>query len=49
MLSFYVIIRVPIPTMTVSVNVNDVIHERQLLPLTLSWALTIHKSETVKL
>ena len=44
MLSFSVILRVPIPLMTVSVNVNDVIYERQQLPLTLSWVLTIHKS-----
>ena len=32
---------VPIPPVTVSVNINNVMHQRQQLPLTLEWPLTI--------
>ena len=34
---------VPIPPITATVNIANTVHERQQLPLTLAWALTIHK------
>ena len=36
---------VPIPSITATVNIENTVHERQQLPLTLAWTFTIHKSQ----
>ena len=38
---------VPIPPITATVQCGNVVHERQQLPLTLAWALTIRKSQSL--
>ena len=37
---------VPIPPITATVQTGNDVHKRQQLPITLGWALTIHKSQS---
>ena len=36
---------VPVPPIMATVNIGNTVHERQQLPLTLAWALAIHKCQ----